>query len=295
MKISIILISYNQQQYIRDCLDGLIFQDLPFEYEIVVADDCSTDDTLKIIEEYLNRAKMNYRILPTSQNLGMHRNYKRAYTACRGEYIAILEGDDYWTAPDRLAKHVNFLDNHRECVLSFNRYISLYEQSLRFEIPKWNHDGDYYYITAGDMASGNKMGNLSTCVFRRSVLQKMTEDLFEMGFADWFLGLFLGQHGLLVKHKDLSSVYRIHSKGLWSGNTGTEHTQSICQMIDLYNKCLDYKYNEEFTGLKRYYQNQGKFFTYRNLRTLIPPVITIAVRLIIPKRILDSIKRRLLQ
>ena len=296
MKLSILLVTYNQEKYIQECMDGLIIQNLPFEYEIIVADDYSTDNTLAIIKDNLDRSKMNYTILPSQQNLGISKNYKRAYQACQGEYIAILEGDDYWTSPNRLLKHISFLDNHRECVLSFNQYISLYEESSKFIYPlSQQPTNDFEYISANDMALGNKMGNLSTCVFRHAILKKMDEKFFDMGFADWFLGLFLGQYGLLAKQKEPTSVYRKHLNGLWTGKVNNNLSQIMLPLIDLYNECLNFKYNEEFTQLKSHYMSANvggkKISLYENLLSFMPPIVILVVKSFIPVRILRSIKK----
>ena len=296
MKLSILLITYNQEKYIQECIDGLIIQNMPFEYEIIVADDFSTDNTLNIIKENLDKRKMNYQVLLSYQNLGIYKNYKRAYQACRGEYIAILEGDDYWTSPNRLSNHIAFLDNHRECVLSFNEYISLYEETSKFIYPLVEKStNDFEYISANDMASGNKIGNLSTCVFRHDILNKMEEKFFDMGFADWFLGLFLGQYGLLAKQKDVSSVYRKHSNGLWSGRVNDNLNQRMLKLIDKYNECLNFKYNDEFTILKKRYNvsiNKKNLFSYNNIRPFIPPILILLIKLLTPDIVLKFIRRK---
>jgi glycosyltransferase involved in cell wall biosynthesis len=98
-ELSIILITYNQSAYIERAIQGLLSQDYDFKKtEIVVADDFSTDNTLDLIKRLLpENAFFRIRYLDCSINHGITRNYERSIAACEGEFIAILEGDDYWT------------------------------------------------------------------------------------------------------------------------------------------------------------------------------------------------------
>ena len=120
MKLDIVLITYNQAQYIAQALDGLIMQRVNSDVEmrVIIADDASTDDTLTTIRSYEEHSPFPFIYLPQEANMGHVLNYKRAFAACTGDYVAILEGDDWWCNPYHLQKHLDFLDEHRECVLS---------------------------------------------------------------------------------------------------------------------------------------------------------------------------------
>jgi len=91
-------------------LDSVLEQNLEARIEVVVADDCSTDGTFAILASYEARYPNRIRLLSTSQNLGMMKNFARVLDACTGEYVALLDGDDYWTSPDKLRTQVDFLD-----------------------------------------------------------------------------------------------------------------------------------------------------------------------------------------
>src|SRR5712692_739118 len=112
-KLSVLLITYNHEKYIRQALDGVMMQKTDFDFEIVVADDHSLDSTIAIIEEY-QADNHNIRVLPSERNVGITRNYQRGFGACRGEYIAVLEGDDFWISPTKLRTLVAFLEQHPE-------------------------------------------------------------------------------------------------------------------------------------------------------------------------------------
>lgn len=121
VKISACIITYNQQEYIGQCLEGAVNQVLDCNYEIVIGDDCSTDDTFKICQQYAKKYPGKIRLLSREKNLGMARNWENVIGECQGEYIAICEGDDYWTDNHKLQKQINFLDQNQECSFCFHK------------------------------------------------------------------------------------------------------------------------------------------------------------------------------
>ena len=110
MKLDILLITYNQAQYVAQALDGLIMQRVNSDVEVhvIVADDASTDDTLATIRSYEEHSPFPFVFLPQEPNMGHVLNYKRAFAACTGDYVSILEGDDWWCNPYHLQKHLDF-------------------------------------------------------------------------------------------------------------------------------------------------------------------------------------------
>lgn len=114
MKVSVLLVSYNQEAYIAQCVESIAMQEVPFDVEIIVADDFSSDETLAIIKKKLERGKFPCRFLPSDKNLGLPQNYKRGFEACCGEYVAVMEGDDYWTDKKRLEKLAIIMDSNNE-------------------------------------------------------------------------------------------------------------------------------------------------------------------------------------
>lgn len=249
MKLNVLLITYKQEDYIRQTLESILMQKTDFLFNIVVADDCSPDSTLDIIKEYQTKSDIEFVFLPSEKNLGYTENYKRAFAACEAEYVAIMEGDDYWTSPYHLQKHVDFLDLHQECSMSFNRHDRLFIDRGYNDIPEWSADGDFRLITTNEMALGNQIGNLSCCVVRnRKIEDKIFEGYF---FADWLLGMYLGMFGPLAQQKEVTSAYRVHDNGQWSRMSEQEQLQTLLKMINEYDPLLDYKYTDEFNLYKK--------------------------------------------
>src|SRR6185436_19281492 len=120
--ISVLVVTYNHEKFLRQALESVMMQETGFDFEVVIADDHSTDGTLAIAQAYEEKYG-NVRILSgEGRNLGITRNYQRGLQACRGEYIAVVEGDDFWISPAKLQKQVEFLNEHPECALCCHRF-----------------------------------------------------------------------------------------------------------------------------------------------------------------------------
>lgn len=134
--LTVLCTSFNQVDYIRECLEGIVMQKCSFKWEAIVHDDASTDGTQDIIREYA--AKYHDIIKPILQHEnqfskkdGSLRNI--LMNACKGKYIANLEGDDYWTDPLKLQKQVEYLENHPECGLVRTNYNRYYQTTKKLE------------------------------------------------------------------------------------------------------------------------------------------------------------------
>src|SRR5438552_5521342 len=122
MKLSVALLAYNHERYIAQALQSVLSQQLASAFEIVVGDDASTDGTREIISGFQRMHIDRLRTIFPDRNLGSHGNkmWRQVLEGCRGEYIALLDGDDYWTSPEKLQTQVAFLDTHPECVACFH-------------------------------------------------------------------------------------------------------------------------------------------------------------------------------
>src|ERR1700686_765845 len=121
MKLSVMLITYNHEPFIAQVLQSILDQRVNFDYEIVVGEDCSTDRTREILMNFHYRYPGRIVPLLRDRNLGMMLNLKQTPSACQGKYVALIEGDDYWTCEDKLQKQVDFLDSHPEYAICCHR------------------------------------------------------------------------------------------------------------------------------------------------------------------------------
>lgn len=252
MRISVILITYKQEDYIRQTVESIFMQQVDADVEIVVADDASPDNTLSIIREYAENLPQGFtfNFLPEEANMGYVKNYKRAYKACTGKYISILEGDDYWLK-NHLQSHISFLENHADCSMAYNRHIRLFVEENREEIFDWEKEMDYEPITSEQLALGNRIGTLSCCTLRSEYIKKQDDKLFNIEFSDWLLGMIMGQYGYIAYLKEVTSAYRIHAGGQWSRLMPKEQGQELLNIIDIYDEFLNHRYTDFFKEHKR--------------------------------------------
>jgi len=118
MKLSVFVVTYNQEQYIRQCLDSIVMQQTNFDYEVIIGDDCSTDSTPQICDEYAEKYPFIH-VYHHQKNLGLVKNWEFVLNRCTGEYVAMIEGDDYWTNPNKLQTQVAYLEAHTDCQICF--------------------------------------------------------------------------------------------------------------------------------------------------------------------------------
>lgn len=126
MKLSVFVVTYNQERYIHQCLDSVLMQEVSFPYEVIVGDDCSTDGTGAILDEYAAKYPQ-IQVYHHEKNKGLLGNWEFVMNKCQGDYIALLEGDDYWIDPHKLQRQVDWLEAHPDFTLTFTRAEIQYE------------------------------------------------------------------------------------------------------------------------------------------------------------------------
>ena len=272
MKLDIILITYNQEQYIAQAVESILMQRVNDDVEVcvIVADDCSTDKTLEVIKSYKAKSTFPFIFLDSDHNLGISKNYQRAFAACHGDYVAVLEGDDWWSSPNHVEQHICFLDSHRECSMSMNKMTFVSQSSQEFRIQGWGWNDDVHYVdTKEQISAGNQLGNLSACVLRNACIQALPQSLFDIPIADWMLGVMLSQQGLLAILKESTSVYRTNENSQWASLTKRKQYKRLLFLAKLYDEYQNGKYHEYW---KHFIAKTKKRYRCK-LRDYLPPFI----------------------
>ena len=220
-----------------------------------MADDCSTDRTYEIIRDYEKRIDAEWVWLPREKNLGIAANYKRAIAATTGDYIAILEGDDYWTDAYRLQKHIDYLSTHADCVMTANDYM---EYSQEREEWMWK-PVNRKYLLLREMIANYCLANLSSRVYKGEVLRNVGDRIFEYGekqrgeATDYYMTMDVLRHGYGYVLNEVMSVYRVDTRSNISKRQMTDEEEiergKICrkQMLEM----LGEKYATECNLLYR--------------------------------------------
>lgn len=128
--VSVCMITYNHAPYVAEAIEGVMMQECDFPVELIIGEDCSTDHTRDVLLKYKGQYPDRIRLLLREKNIGMQRNFIETLQSCSGKYIALCEGDDYWTDPYKLQKQVDFFENNKEYIVSFHRY-KIYNEITR--------------------------------------------------------------------------------------------------------------------------------------------------------------------
>lgn len=212
MKLSVGILTYNQAQYIQQCLDSVLMQVTDFDYEIVVGDDASVDGTQEILYEYVAKYPEKFVLLLGEKNEGISINYKKVLSACKGKYIALCEGDDFWTDVQKLQKQVDFLEGHDDY-----GFVGTYNQLLFPNGTLKNDPYDYFpepqregewelYGNVFEYAKNGPVTRTVSLCFRNELVQSYLQYV-GMG-NDMVLQTILAKHSNFAKHSASMCVYR---------------------------------------------------------------------------------------
>jgi glycosyltransferase involved in cell wall biosynthesis len=212
--VSVVSITYNHEPFIRETLDGFVSQQVDFPIEIIVADDASTDATQAIIQSYADRHPGLFRPILRSENVGIHANLTGALAAARGEYLALCEGDDYWTDPQKLAKQVSCLEQHPGVGLCFHPVrVTWSDDSVadsEYPPAKWRRR-----LTVDELFHRNFIQTNSVMYRRLPRYDDIPADIMPL---DWYLHVrhaLQGSEATVPMLTDKMAVYRRHPQGAW--------------------------------------------------------------------------------
>ena len=212
--LSICITAYNIEKYIGECIESILKQKVSFDYEIVIGDDCSTDATLQVCEEYQNNYS-NIRICKHQQNLGIMRNTIHALEQCNGKYIALMDGDDVWIDPCKLQKQIDFLEANPEYTQVFHdAHIS--DSSLNYKSlfsERYPHRDYTKPFSEELVVRWRVIGPTSSYVFRNlyKPYPEWGKDL--SAGPEVYLFILALQKGKIKYMPDVMSVYRIRTEG----------------------------------------------------------------------------------
>lgn len=214
MKLSVCIVTYNHESLIRQCIESAVRQNVFFDYEIVVGEDCSTDGTRAVLEmlaaQYPDKIRLQFR----PHNLGAEQNFNKTISECRGEYIAFLEGDNFWTSADKLQKQADFLDAHAEAAFCFHRapYIDAsgarLETVLPLEDPPALTDIQFLLQDSNPVPLGSILA-------RRALLEGLADWVKGLKLGDWPLCMMLASRGKIGFIPEEMSIQRVHKDGAW--------------------------------------------------------------------------------
>ena len=265
--VSVVMIAFNVERYISQAIDSVLSQNAPFRVELIVGEDGSTDSTRAIVEAYARRHRDIVRPVFRDRNLGMNRNFFATWAEARGKYVALLDGDDYWTAPDKLQTQVAYLERNPGCALCFHNVIVVYEDDtpahpfhLQGPGPRLSTGIPAASSGVRELAGGNFIQTASV-MYRGGLVTTLPAWVREMPTYDWPLHLLHAEQGS-VDYCDRSlAAYRVHARGMWSSGLSyyrtTEDVDSMIRAFTLVNAHLRGGYRAAMAAPLSFLLQQG--------------------------------------
>lgn len=211
-KVSVIMLAYNIGPYIETAIISVLRQQTSYDVQLVIAEDCSTDNTLSVCRKYKQQYPDQITLVEHETNVGLQQNFMDAHAQCQGEYIAICDGDDYWTSRHKLQRMTDFMDNHPEYAICFHRVINYYEENRTKSL---SNGGQKRITSIKDLACSNYITN-SSSLFRHAYYPQIPEWFSQITSCDYAMHMLNARYGLIYYFKRPMAVYRKHTAGIWS-------------------------------------------------------------------------------
>ena len=228
--VSICCITYNHEQYIAQAIESVLMQQTDFEIELLIGEDCSTDSTRALAQQYEKRYPKRVRVLTPSTNIGIMRNLIATMSACTGEYIAIVDGDDYWTDITKLQRQVDALRANPDCAFCFHDAESFIDGDLGVA---WTYSGRFAHILpviGSPPQSYTQLDLARWGWFIPTASMLCRTNSFSWPLPDWLVGVHSGdftlqllstRYGPALYLPRIMSRYRLHPTSITSTTTKT--------------------------------------------------------------------------
>ncbi len=235
-RVSVCLITYNHARHIRQALDSVLMQETSFLFEICLGEDESSDGTREICQDYAARHPSQIRLFlrrrrdvifiggePTGRF-----NFLETLKACRGDYVALLEGDDYWTSPHKLQRQASFLDEHSELSACGHSVISVDDNGAPHRYSWDPPEGSR--VSTAELLHRNCIPTCSS-VFRRRLVKRLPRWFRRVPVADWPLHILLSLAGPIAFLDEPMAAYRMHERGRWSRLSNAERIEAELSVL----------------------------------------------------------------
>ncbi len=256
MLVSVVMVTFNHELFIREAIESVLSQNADFGFELIVSNDCSSDKTDSIISDIIiNHPKADFvKYYKQNSNIGMIPNFLFALKQAKGEFIAVLEGDDYWTDSYKLQKQVDFLEKNDDYAGCFH-----YTQQINLGGEKGKMYGDYgrkLEFSSVDTFSTTALFHTSSFVFRREALF-IPEWFTKVVGGDMALFSIVSAKGKLRCLPEIMSVYRKHEGGITNSAIATfeNHHKNRIELMNYLNEFHDFKCSNKANQVIVYHED----------------------------------------
>jgi len=251
MVVSVVMVTYGHEQFIKQSIEGVLMQDCDFDIELILANDCSPDLTDEVVRGILeNHPKSNWiKYTKHPKNIGMISNFMWAASQATAKYIALCDGDDYWTDPLKLQKQVDFLEANEDYAICFHDVLEFHQNTSFFKDDYMSMHNKETHFDSLKIARGNFIHTPSV-VLRNDF--EIPNWFLEVVLGDWSLYLLQLKGRKIKRFKEKMAVYRVHDQGVWTKKEGyeSERDMALTAKIILDNLQLS---SEVISALQEFY------------------------------------------
>ncbi|MDR0193695.1 MAG: glycosyltransferase [Myroides sp.] len=248
--VSVAMLTYGHIDYIKQAIESVLMQETNFSIQLVIAEDCSPDNTREIVKQYQEKYPHIIKLILQDVNVGAIINNQILLENLDGHYIAPLEGDDYWSDSKKLQQQVDFLEQNSEYNLVYTDAQYFTQKTQKLDLQRTQQISGF-----DDLLVKNKIFTLTTC-FRREVLDSYFKEDYQnlktLPFGDYSLWLYATTQGKAKYLPIVSSVYRILEES-------ASHSKDINKIVafeEAVSKCRMYYLNKYYTGDKEALKNK---------------------------------------
>ena len=211
-KLSVCLITYNHEKYLQQCIESIIAQKCNEPFEIIIGEDNSTDNTPAIVASYQQKYPKLISVIVSEKNVGMVENWRRTIEAARGEYIAIVEGDDFWNSDLKLQQQIDLMDVEKECALSFHDVDVIFGDGVPKIDSLTRFEGESKF-SIQDVITRNWFVPTCSMVIRKICLSDFPDWTKNLKAIDMVVQLLAASNGGIHYINEKLATYRIHDTG----------------------------------------------------------------------------------
>ena len=290
--VSVCMITYNHGAFLATAIESILSQVTDYKFEIIISDDSSKDNTCEIIRKYAALYPDIIRPIYNKENIGMQRNFAQSLMACKGKYIAVLEGDDYWTDSFKLQKQIDFLEQNPDYSMCITSIDLINKNGEKIDSPCGftNFEKSSYTIEEYIVPSERLiLVPMMTLVARNILIWPLPDFFYKVGTSDMVLTLLFFLKGKLYYMNEKTAVYREHSGGIsksvdfqlkidryvfdmfdgFNDYTRGKYYELIKQRIFPLSKTLLMYWSSKLTGKERKIHISNMFSGYKKYRTKI--------------------------
>jgi glycosyltransferase involved in cell wall biosynthesis len=267
--LSICLITYNHQKYIRDAIEGVLAQKANFSWKLIIADDCSTDGTRGILVEYKKQYPELIDLILQEKNVGPAKNWMGLISYPKSKYIAYFEGDDYWTDPLKIQKQVDLLESNQDVSMCFHNALIKYDDDPTRDRLFCQNFKNLQLFTIKDVIATNWFCPSASILFRNDKFPEFPEWTPSIYNGDLLMHLLLSSNGNIVYLDETMCVYRQDVAGSLTARKRklTTYNNHIIDLLVRFNKFSGYKYKDDIN--RRIVQLRIK-----NLKTIVLHILS---------------------